>query len=70
MAYSRRHYRAVSPREDTPADVAWRLADNKAREKASAERRERYPVITPENFEEATDFQERRRRELLAEAGR
>jgi hypothetical protein len=28
MPFSRRHYRFVSPPEDTPADIAARIADN------------------------------------------
>lgn len=50
---------------DTPELVAWRIKSRKAGEQAHAETMQKYPEITPENFQEAVRFQERRREELM-----
>ena len=65
--YSRRHYRDVSPPADTPAEIAWRLRDNAAREQARAEQATRYPVLDAANAQEAVAFFEARRLEILTE---
>jgi hypothetical protein len=60
MAYSRRHYRLVSPPPDTHEDVARRLAARDAAARGVADREARYPVLTPGNAREALDYQEQR----------
>lgn len=67
MSYSRAHYRLVSPREDTPAEVEARRRRNGACEQVRAERLLRFPVVTAGNFQEVVDWQERRIRELSTE---
>jgi len=62
MPFSRKHYRAVSPKADTPAMIAWRLADNEARELATADQATKYPTLTLENIQGALEFFEERRR--------
>lgn len=47
-------------RPDTPADVADRLRRAEANRIGNAEARERFPAITPENFDEAIAYQEQR----------
>ena len=49
-------------RASTPDEIEWRRRDNEAGAKARADREARYPEITAENFQEANDFQEDRRR--------
>lgn len=65
MSFSRRHYRAVSPPSDTPEQVRLRIIDKVARETARQERDALFPVITPENFNEACAWFEQRVKELL-----
>ncbi len=60
MAFYRK--RVVKP--DTAADIAEWIAYRKACEQARAERQEKFPVLTMENFEEAGRYEERRIREL------
>lgn len=57
-------YKKRIVRPDTADDIAWRAKDSAARALAREEVKARFPVITPENFAEAADFQERRIREL------
>lgn len=56
----------VSPRADTPAEIAERIRYRKASEQALAELHQQWPVLTPENFAAADKFRERRTQELLA----
>lgn len=60
MAFSRRHYRAVSPPADTAADVALRKADSEARRLARFDVEATYPTVTAENASEVLTFQEGR----------
>lgn len=60
MTFSQRHYRAVSPAADTPENIRQRLIRRCACERGLADRVERFPVITSENFEAANAFQEAR----------
>lgn len=60
MSFSARHYRAVSPPSDTAEDVRQRLIRRAAAERAVTEREERFPMITPFNFDAANRFQEER----------
>lgn len=66
MAFSRRHYRAVSPLSDTPAQIAERIRRNSMLDITRREMHALYPVITAENFVAANDFIERRLKELMA----
>lgn len=59
-------YKKRIVRPDTAADIAERIKNRKACEQALADVRERYPVITAENFEEANAYRERRIREIEA----
>jgi len=68
--FSRAHYRRVSPPADTPADIAARLVRLAALQQAVREMWERFPVVTPENFDAANEFRERRYSELLVEVPR
>lgn len=54
--FSQRHYRAVSPSSDTPEQVRERMARHAACERARRDREAKYPVITPENVDEALKF--------------
>ena len=58
--YSAAHYRRVSPKADTAADIAWRIKSRKASELALADRQAKYPTITVDNFDEAGAYQESR----------
>lgn len=81
MAFSRRHYRAVSPREDTPAEIAARLKANEVDAQVRAEVHARWPFLAPgaprpedegvalAAIGEALAFQSERRRELRVAAG-
>jgi hypothetical protein len=73
MAFSRRHYRAVSPREDTPADIAARFADNvvlaQVRVEASARIAALGDSLTVENMAGILDWQRERLAELRRERG-
>jgi len=66
MAFSKRHYRAVSPPDDTPEQIRARLADNAVLAQAARERDAAYPMpwTTVEQAKAALDFFERRVREL------
>ena len=69
MAYSRRHYRAVSPPADTAADVAARIRRNAILDQVRREREAAWPVIDATNVDAALAFQERRYAELAAQEG-
>lgn len=58
--YSARHYRAVSPPADTAEQIRERRIYRMASERAMAERREKFPTITGENFAAACAYQEQR----------
>lgn len=62
--YSRRHYRAVSPKADTPEDIAARRRHLAVLAQVHKERTERYPRITPKNVGEVLDWQASRIKEL------
>jgi hypothetical protein len=49
----------------TDAQIAWRKADRAAREQAIAETAAKFPQITTQNLIEASDFQERRIKEIM-----
>jgi hypothetical protein len=63
MAFYKR--RIVRP--DMPDDVAERVRHRQASEQALAELREKFPVLTRDNFAEADRFRERRTEELMRE---
>lgn len=65
MSFSRAHYRRVSPPADTAADIAARRVRLEALDIAAREMRERFPKITPENFQDANDYRESLYRELM-----
>lgn len=70
MAFSRRHYRSVSPREDTAAEIAWRLADNEVRAQLRKEMDEQFTeVCTVEEAKERLRWMDRRYAELKREKG-
>ncbi len=58
-------YKKRIVRPDTPADIAWRMANNVARDTARRETKEKFPVVTAENFQAANDYRERRIAELM-----
>lgn len=64
MAFSRAHYRRVSPPSDTPEQVRERIIDTVARETARQERDARFPIITAENVKDALAWFEARLAEL------
>ena len=51
---------------ETPERAAQRVRDRAAGERAHAEAIERFGPVTAENFQAFSDWQEARRRELLA----
>lgn len=53
-------YKKRIVRPDTPQDVAERISYRNACEKARAERKAKFPVLTTQNFEEAAAFQNQR----------
>lgn len=57
-------------RPDTAADIAWRIHSREVAERVNEERRERYPVLTPENVHEAMEWQAARIAELMRELER
>lgn len=52
-------------RKDTTADIDWRKRHNAALAQAVQDRKERYPVLTTENAEDAINYQEQRIKELM-----
>lgn len=72
MPFSRRHYRDVSPPDDTPAQIAARLADNRVREQLLQETRAKIEAAGDRLLEQAEEilaWQEARLRELRIAAG-
>lgn len=57
MAFSKRHYRSVSPASDTAADIKDRIRRNTACELGRAETQAKFPQLTGENADEAIRFQ-------------
>ena len=51
---------------ETPSLATWRAQDRAAGERAHAEALERFGPVTAENAQAFSDWQEARRRELLA----
>lgn len=64
--YSKRHYRLVSPPDDTPAEIAERNRHQDALRRARDETAAKFPQITAANVDEALAFQDARIRELTA----
>lgn len=58
--YSARHYRAVSPPTDTDEQIRERRIYQMASERGMADRREKFPKITGENFAAVCAYQEQR----------
>lgn len=58
--YSRAHYRRVSPRADTPAEIAARRLEREACTLGVSDRAARYPTLTADNAEAALEYQEAR----------
>ncbi len=56
--YSRRHYQRVSPPLDTAADIRDRKNRALASERAISERARLFPVLTLENFDQASATQD------------
>lgn len=69
MPYSRRHYRLVSPKDDTFADVTIRFASLCCALAAQEFRIRVFPVITAENFDDAWALQARCEGEYRTEIG-
>jgi hypothetical protein len=67
MKFSQRHYRLVSRPPETAADIAWRLLDNEAGKLAGKDREREFPVLRLDNFQQATAYQEERRKYWRAE---
>jgi vancomycin resistance protein YoaR len=57
-------YKKRIERRDTQADINWRLANNRAIQIAVAETKQKYPVVSADNFAEACAYQDRRIAEL------
>lgn len=64
--YSRRHFALVSPKRDTPADIAARRERTALLAQVDAERTAKYPTITEANVVEVLAWQAARLRELGA----
>ena len=68
--YSKRHYRLLSNGgPDTEGAVAERVARRKAGEQAHKEMLAQFSPLTGENASEAIEWQEKRMKELMKEAG-
>ena len=64
--YSRGHYRMFRDTgPDSPEVVAERIKRRKVGEQVNAERLVKFPTLTPENWQEAIDWQEARIKELM-----
>lgn len=57
----------ANARPDAPADVSERARYGRALQQASYDRRDRYPMVTVENFDAAIAYQEERIRFYLSE---
>ena len=66
--YSKAHYERVSPKPDSPQDIADRRTLNAILDTVRTEMAEKFPKITADNAEAAMQYQAERIKFLRAEA--
>jgi hypothetical protein len=63
-------YKKRIVRQDTQADVDWRLRNNLARDQARKDTKAKFPVVTADNFADAVAYQDQRVADLMKQMTR